>query len=390
MATLSRELQQEVIADCLTDRERNVLRLYGGGGVSRVLSLYQRELHDHDGVMKLIDSLHAKIERAAERKVRAVEHREAQDIEDAAMEAAGIEQQRERRRQRPQPEPEIEEPDEGESEAVETMPDAGASREAEVQHSAPPNGVAPAPERPVAPAAGPSPETSTKPVALPPGELPHMHPKTHERWKRIYALLYEQRRSKRVLVDLIGEGDKAVENTINALQRQGVVEPTEENAKDWEGAENTRRPSRVVKLIAEPEGCKLAPNSVPDRKGDYSGYKRAPKSKGGGKLAPTGQCDHGAPHTLCRICQPQLDVGAGEPAGHGNSGPMHAETPDFPDRFAGGAAVPPTVLTALRAINRDDLAREVDHMRRQLSALESLLSALDGLGADDVERAVAA
>lgn len=295
-ATLSRSLQAEVIQSCLSERERNVLLMYSRGGAQNVLSLYRNDYGDAATVEEAVERLQEKVERAAAARVRSIEsHDQEETLADKLRTMAGV--------------PGGALDDEEESEADENIEGTGA--ELDRSRDLPPSGSAPgslagrhersSPRTPHTPFRHAVTGTALHEHTTPNGLTFRVHHRTHPRWRQIVDTLSQGRCTKRRLVDIIGEGEGAIDNTLYALRRQGIIEHTTENAKDWKGAQHTRRPSRVVKLVDEPEGTPRAANS--SEPGDV--YKRAAPD------APA-QCEHGRPHTRCEICQ----------------------TPQFPARFA--------------------------------------------------------
>lgn len=284
---LSRDVQRQLIQTVLSEHERNLLRMEAQGKSHFSIARLYRQYGDERGVRDALDRIRAKLTAAAERRAEQSQRPTGLDVpvELAANEAAGIE------------------PGESAADREVTLPSkAPSGSNGSMAEPAPEPTERSASLPPTAPAPAPVPSSSN-------GGTPA--PRT-ERQRIVLALLAKRRMSKRAIEVELGIANGGADAVMTQLTGMGLVVRTEENAKDWPGAESVRRPSRVYRLAHEPEGCGSAPNAVPDRHGDYPSYARPSKSKprapASTKLAPTSHCEHGAPHTLCRVCSPALPM----------------------------------------------------------------------------------
>lgn len=269
--TLSRDLQREVINTALTERERNLLRLSSRQSLFSIAKLY-REYVDEDGVQAALDAIREKMEKAAGRRAERAARGERRIPGRELTEAAGIDPESEEAETVTKPErvtaqmPVLRSSSVGTSGSKGKMPDAGAAREPARESATPPNDAAPA--------SGPSASASTAVDATP--------PKLTERERTMVALLHTRRRSAKAMIVILGVNQSVGKTAVAKLGQKGVIERTEQNAYDWPGATHHGRPSRVWKLVDEPEGVEmvdadlLAADSVPGTR----------KSSGGGASEP--------------------------------------------------------------------------------------------------------
>lgn len=306
--TLSRELQREIIRTCLSEHERNLLRMKASGKSEFSIVKLYRQYGDEAGVRRALEAIHAKIEDAAARRLDRTQRVMDAPVEDAASEAAGIEpgasieqDEMEMPSRAPTREERFEQAARDvESETGASMADAGAPAERTASLS---SHGAPAPD------ADPSPNGSSPPSAspAPAGARAAVRQAAGERESEVVALLGERRQTPKRMAATLGVDDRVLKQVVIRLNDKGIAERTGENARDWPGAPSHGRPSRVWKLVVEPEGVK-APEHVT---GSTEPTRRAPVKVS--KIAPTGECQHGAPHTLCRVCCPSLPIEGNTP-----------------------------------------------------------------------------
>lgn len=271
--TLSRDLQRQIMETALSEHERNLLRLATRKSLFSIAKLY-RQYGDEAGVQRALDEIREKIENAAGRRVERAVRGDQRTPGRALTEAAGIDPESE--------EAEAVKPDTRitskmpplrsapvASAANGKMPSAGVAREPARESATPPNGATPAPD-----SSGPSESAST-----PTGGSP---PKLTAREQTMVGLLRTRRRSAKAMIVVLGVSPSVGKTAVIKLHNKGVIERTEQNAYDWPDATHHGRPSRVWKLVDEPEGVEmvdaalLAADSVPGTRKSSGGGRRSP------------------------------------------------------------------------------------------------------------------
>jgi len=332
MATLSKQLQQEVMQTVLSDRERNLLLLVSRGGTQCAVDLYRREYTDKAGVEAEVKRIREKLEGALARRVERMERGAHSDVpvEDAALEASGIrpgERAEENEVELPVRAPRVTgggvEDDAEEREVAEanaSIPDAGATA-SRLSVGGPPT-VAPASED----ATGPSLDGSTD-VSAPPLSQRAVNARARaaaqpptERQQAIMDLLRERRRTAKSISVELGIAHGTAKTCFGRMIERGFIERTEQNARDWPNAALVGRASRVLKLCDEPPETQPARGVTGEsaiKAHGRSGTRRATAPVKVSRIAPTGACPHGAPHTLCRVCCPALPMEGSSSNGNG-------------------------------------------------------------------------
>jgi hypothetical protein len=250
-SSVSSQLASEVIREVLSDHERNLLRLAGNGKSLDVLAKMYRQYEGPNGVDAALKRIREKVEDACRARVERRE--EEQPVEDAARGAAGIDVEREDDTGVPK--------SAGAGGSVRR--DAGAPQRA--QRASPPSSV-PA-SSPVAPSRSGLDAGTSSPAAA--RNDPRARGERNE--QAILAALAAQRRSARGMAEALSLPKSSIGKALERLEERGLVEHAGQDAYDWTGGGpgRGRSPSRVWKLVDEPEGClpcpKLRQSATPSR-----------------------------------------------------------------------------------------------------------------------------
>lgn len=246
----------------LDGRERNLLRV-AAKSMSRAVGLYAREFGGAEGVEAEVERIKLKVQgRLADR----VDQRVRLGIAEEPIEVKLIQQLN---------------PDADDGWGgvpVKSVPpgtlaaaDAGVARPAATNRRGDP------PTRPAsaAPRADPSRSVFAGDAPKPARKaaVRQLAPAIAERRRRCTNLLGAQRMTTKAISVALGLPMHSANSLLEGMRRAGIVERTEVFAFDWPGARPGTKPSRVWRLVVEPEGCVPYADDVRGSELEGGGYR---------------------------------------------------------------------------------------------------------------------
>lgn len=245
VATASRGLAAEVIREVLSEHEQRLLSMATKGKSLDGLAKLYRQYDGPNGVQDALDKIKAKIEERLQQRVGGedgepmLEERVAgffpEEDEDRGLGGVPI-------RSAPRG----------------SMAGAGAGSASTRVEATPPKAPAPAPSSLGLQSTGFNGNGGAPAVN---GRVQASRQEGRDRRAKALALLGVQRMSTKALAAAMDMERENLKALLQRLEGQGLVVRTTANAYDWPDAKRGRaRPSRVWKLVDEPEGCLPASN----------------------------------------------------------------------------------------------------------------------------------